>query len=377
MSSFRFKFKLPGGPFAVWALSLTLALGLSSSLVPPTAHANSPRLLTLCRSLFSELLADSGRTTQSVLTAGPLTASELSATYRSRFQSPPIPQRTLDARRLINEEDWARALTQPSHLHTPWNFYGQQTMDDWISTAEWIARDADHRPLDASLLQAIHQRSMAHHFFVGAENRRIFEQGERLGRTREESLELARRVIRERRSVLGLDHSQFRGTFRSQSVDHLPHDGSIALGTNPHRRAFSEAELQAVRRHPYMRVDEASITPLTISGAHQGRAYYLSPSEVPRAVEEILGTLNRELANAHTPEEVIQAVNRMQKNLIGVHPFQDGNGRTVRLFADLIYQRKGLPPPLFPNEADLEMSETEALAFTLRGMRAYLTERVR
>jgi hypothetical protein len=64
----------------------------------------------------------------------------------------------------------------------------------------------------------------------------------------------------------------------------------------------------------------------------------------------------------------------MNRRMLAAHPFQDGNGRSIRLLGDLVFQRYGLPPPLYPNERDLEMADAEAVQFILRGMRDYITE---
>ena len=61
-----------------------------------------------------------------------------------------------------------------------------------------------------------------------------------------------------------------------------------------------------------------------------------------------------------------------EKKLISIHPFVDGNGRTIRLMRDLIYTQFNLPPPYLVSENELFMTESELIESTLVGMRLHL-----
>jgi len=240
-----------------------------------------------------------------------------------------------------------------------------------MNTARWIASGADGRPIDLDLLQEIHRRAMKNHFFVGAENRRIIADAKARGVPREEFLQDTRYVMREKKTILGLDHSRFRGTLRTTSVDDLPHDGSLQLPGN--QRAFSREEYEAMKKNPYMIPDPDHPPVFSPDGATvRARFRYIPPQRVEAATREILTELNQALRTAKTNEDIILAVVRMNRQLLATHPFQDGNGRSIRLLSDLVFQRYGLPPPLYPNERDLEMTDTEAVQFILKGMNDYL-----
>lgn len=50
------------------------------------------------------------------------------------------------------------------------------------------------------------------------------------------------------------------------------------------------------------------------------------------------------------PSEYLERVLDIHHGLTVVHPFRDGNGRSLRAFANLMFLRRGLPPVLFTDE---------------------------
>ena len=68
-----------------------------------------------------------------------------------------------------------------------------------------------------------------------------------------------------------------------------------------------------------------------------GRHLFPSPAEVPSLMGDFAMWLGNE---PDTPETAFRAHLR----LVGIHPFNDGNGRTARLLMNLILIRGGYPP---------------------------------
>ncbi len=344
------------GLFLPPALPLVPALGLADDLVDC-----APRLT----SELTRLLDRGARRSPGIDPAAQI-GGYGDPTRRART---PVNE-AVDLRRLINEEDWTKAMSAPESAPRPWLYYGEATAQDWLDTARWISEGADGRPITLELLQEIHRRAMKNHFFVGAENRRIVAEAKARGLPRDETIETARRVMREKTSPSGRDHAQFRGSLRSSPVDDLPHDGSTLLPGN--QRAFTVEEFEAMKRNPYMKLDPEHPPIASADGTSvRTRFRYVEPTRVKAAAEEIIAQLKRDLASARTNEDVILAVVRMNRQMLAAHPFQDGNGRSIRLLGDLVFQRYGLPPALYPNERDLEMTDAEAVQFILRGMRDY------
>lgn len=68
-----------------------------------------------------------------------------------------------------------------------------------------------------------------------------------------------------------------------------------------------------------------------------GRHSFPSPAEVPALVGDFARWLG---GAAAAPATAFTA----HRQLVGIHPFNDGNGRTARLLMDLILIRGGYPP---------------------------------
>ena len=68
-----------------------------------------------------------------------------------------------------------------------------------------------------------------------------------------------------------------------------------------------------------------------------GRYGFPSPAEVPA----LMGDFSRWLARAEAGPATAFAAHRQ---LVAIHPFNDGNGRTARLLMNLVLLRAGYPP---------------------------------
>jgi hypothetical protein len=332
----------------------------------------SPKVLATEKATYSPLSAFCISLYQSVRSAPQLPAhaelSRLQAAYRELQSSSQLHDRPkIDSQRLINEDDWERA--RATHPEKPWLHYGRSTMSDWLRGLRFVGQNANDMPLSTELLKKIHSITAAQLPFHGYEGRRIrqlYDQGEI---SKERFQELLHQAYKENKSVSGTDHRQLVGTFRSSSIDEIEHNGSSfdELG----RRYFSSKELAAIRSNPYMRVDESSVKTLG-AGKFEARAFYHPVANVEGSVEQVLRQTQSEIDGALTLEQQVKSIIKMQRDLISIHPFLDGNGRSIRLLGDLMYQRIGLPPPLHPNESDLVMGVDEAYEFTRRSMVDYL-----
>lgn len=72
--------------------------------------------------------------------------------------------------------------------------------------------------------------------------------------------------------------------------------------------------------------------------------------EVPRFMERWLEMLNGEILAAKEPQELVRSYARLQVSFAAIHPFWDGNGRVVRLIANLPCLKAGQPPIIIPHE---------------------------
>lgn len=277
--------------------------------------------------------------------------------------------KNVEAKRLINQEDWKKASHQLKK--DAWRAYGNKTMNDWFKGREYVLSLPKEQTIDSDLIKKIHKTVTQSHKFHGFEGRRLLQRLRRGEISHEEFNILKKRVFENNEEIAGTPHSSLRGVYRQDPVDQIIHRGSSFKSDGS--RYFTKNELEELRKNKYITVDENSIKQIG-KNAYTGTARYEDVAKVGEAVESILKASEKKLKGAKTSREIIETVVSMEKDLISVHPFLDGNGRTVRLLGDYILSRYNLPPSLYPNESDLTMSLSEAVEFRLKGMRDYLRE---
>jgi hypothetical protein len=273
----------------------------------------------------------------------------------------------VDAQRLINANDWENALRD--YPESPWYRYGREPIENFYAMTFLVRNDGAGLDLDSTALAFFHSWAMRGLPFHGFEGRRILRRFRAGEITSEERDILLKRAYEGNEAIAGFPHNRLIGEFRDNSLDDIEHRGSSY--DERRNRYFSERELASLRRNPYLRVDEASIRPRP-GGGYTGVVRYHAPKGIEGVVEkEINEKINRiqRLTAARRPlAETVAVIAELERNLIAIHPFLDGNGRSIRAFIDLVYQRNGLPAPLRPNEDDLVFGNAEAVEFARREM---------
>ncbi|MBP9682767.1 MAG: Fic family protein, partial [Bacteriovorax sp.] len=77
------------------------------------------------------------------------------------------------------------------------------------------------------------------------------------------------------------------------------------------------------------------------------------------------------LRQSQTDKEYIKNVVILEKMLIAIHPFLDGNGRTIRLLSDALYLKRKLPLPLHPRKDDFYKPTADLIEETFSLMQDY------
>lgn len=277
--------------------------------------------------------------------------------------------KNIAAKRLINQEDWER-FSRSMKGHT-WKAYGEDTMTAWFKGREYILALPPDKKIDSQLLKNIHKVTTEGHKFHGFEGRRIRKRREDGEISQEEFNSLLDRAFKKDEEIAGVSHSLLRGAYRHEPIDQIVHRGS---SFNPDgSRYFTKNELEELRKNKYITVNESTIQK-TGKDSYTGISYYMDVNKVEESVEQILENTENQIKKAKNLSQVLEIVVTMSKDLISVHPFLDGNGRTIRLLGDHILSRYNLPPSLYPNESDLTMPLESAVEFHLKGMRDYLRE---
>ena len=275
--------------------------------------------------------------------------------------------KNLEARRLINQDDWQRVQFQ----NEPWKAYGDKTIKDWFRGREYILSLPKNQRLDGNLLKKIHEVVAKNHKFHGFEGRRLLEKLRSRKISQEEFDNLKKRAYENNEEVSGVSHFSLVGVFRQNPIDQIIHKGSSFQKDGS--RYFTGDELEMFKKNKYVTIDEKSIKKIG-PNAYTATAFYQNVDKVEKSIENIFKIYNKKLENAKNTHDIVKTVVMMEKDLISVHPFLDGNGRTIRLLGDHILNKYNLPPSLYPNESDLTMSLNEAVNFRIQGMKDYLKE---
>ncbi len=97
--------------------------------------------------------------------------------------------------------------------------------------------------------------------------------------------------------------------------------------------------------------------PVRIAGASHQPPHFL---EVPRLMDE----WEQQLASAPGDLHPVLLAADAHAQLVGIHPFVDGNGRTSRLVMNLILMRAGYPAIVIPSDATSRLAYYDALDAT-------------
>lgn len=74
-----------------------------------------------------------------------------------------------------------------------------------------------------------------------------------------------------------------------------------------------------------------------------GNSYFVNFDKVPTLVEDLCKKINVAITSAASKEDIINCCFDAHFDLVTIHPFYDGNGRTSRLFMNFLQQKYELP----------------------------------
>ncbi len=134
------------------------------------------------------------------------------------------------------------------------------------------------------------------------------------------------------------------------------------------RRSLTDAQLTELKRNPNLSFVEVP-APWSKADARVGMILHPSPAQIGKKLQE---TFDFYEANRETMDPITLAV-AVQRRLISIRPFGDGNGRTARLIMDRILREAGLPPAILPAYgSDLVLPLAEHAQEVAAGMFNYL-----
>jgi len=248
---------------------------------------------------------------------------------------------------------------------------GPRTWDDWRSAATWVHAHSKTADVSVNVLQQIHKLALKHHYYIGYNMRRIKLDADSGKISQNEYFILARRILSEgeRIEYSGNSSASLHGKFRNESLEEFRHEGESL--DNLGLKYLTEFEFERMRQNKFFTLDPQRPTQHV-----DGRVYatfdYVPTKDVSKLTDKVISKARNALAKNPTKVEVVQIVAELYHALISIHPFIDGNGRSIRLFCDLILMKYDLPPPSRGSENDFEMTVEETTAQYTQGMAEYI-----
>jgi len=119
------------------------------------------------------------------------------------------------------------------------------------------------------------------------------------------------------------------------------------------RRPVAEEDVKEIHRLVLADIDDAHAGRYRTVQVRIGGSQYLPPpaGQVPRRTKQLVEWL--EVAEVPDLHPVFVAA-KAHLELVAIHPFVDGNGRTARLLQNLLLMRRGYPPAVIRLEERLE-----------------------
>lgn len=299
--------------------------------------------------------------------AAPNSLAEVAQEYAQlrKNQSDLIPE--IDGQRLVEANTWELAYET---TNKPWLIYGKNTFRAWLNGAKWINENADGLNFDVDLYDRLEKIVLHGHYYKGFEVRRIqaaMESGQ-LSEKNGEALLL--RIERgEAINFSKVDHSTLPGQFRTDPLDEFKHNGDLFLKDGT--RYLTQGEIDNARNNFLLKVDETSLVKIG-PNKFKGTIKYPRIKNLKKLVQQSFDQINRKLAEQKSLEEKVWDILNFRTELLTIHRSLDGNGRTIRLLADLLFLRIGLPPPATPIENDIFGDPRETYEATLKDMHRYV-----
>ncbi|MDE0092447.1 MAG: hypothetical protein OXN83_04075, partial [Oligoflexia bacterium] len=113
--------------------------------------------------------------------------------------------KNLEARRLINQEDWEKIPQR--FKDNAWRAYGDKTINAWFKGREYVLSLPKEQTLNSDLLKKIHKIVTEHHKFHGFEGRRLLQRLRNGEISRQEFSALKKRAFEDNEEIAGTPHS--------------------------------------------------------------------------------------------------------------------------------------------------------------------------
>lgn len=251
----------------------------------------------------------------------------------------------------------------------PW--LNNKEYQDWRKAYETFVQAGNQHEVSVKTLQEIHRMAMNNAFFSGYERRRVRRDYRNGNLTKASAIEKLLEVDQQK-SYTGTKSETLAGKFRENVLDSFEYEGEHQ--TEKLERYISAEEIEGLLANPYFRLETNSLTKIDET-KYKARFHYVPPKFVEDETEKVIKNAATRLRLAKDHESYVRAALILHRDLITIHPFLDGNGRTLRLFMDMILAKRNLPLPITPFEKEYSSSIEDILKQTAAEMNKWQIEK--
>jgi fido (protein-threonine AMPylation protein) len=253
--------------------------------------------------------------------------------------------------------------------HAPW--LNPQEFRDWKNAYGVYVRAGNTHEISLETLQEIHKATMSNAFFSGFERRRVRRDYRSDKITKSEAIEKLAEID-QLKTYTGTKSKSLAGKLREKALDSFVFEGDLQDADL--RRYIPTEELEGLLANPYFRIEKDSLVKID-EERYQARFHYVPPRLVEQEVQNVIRVAANKLREAKDAESYIRTALILNKDLISIHPFLDGNGRSIRLFIDMILAKRNYPLPLTPFEKEYSSGIDTILRQTATEMKKWQLEK--
>lgn len=281
-----------------------------------------------------------------------------------RKTQPTLPEAT--AADLLRMQSRARYEAEVQKQNeNPLSVYPEKGIQAYSEALKFVHTAAQNKQtLNIDLFKTIHKHALKGHIFEGYYRRRVRDMYNKNQISEREAAERIADISK----YIDAQNELLPGTFREQALDNF-----VMTGLRTDEKGnyyYTKEDLYAVSINPYFRLEMGSVRE-SAPGRYEANVLLMPVEKVEAQVRTVLQKAREELDYAKNDYEYMMAVLKLQQALISIHPFQDGNGRTVKLLSDFLYLQRGIAPPLHPITNDYSLTLGELYRETVQEMKAY------
>ena len=151
-----------------------------------------------------------------------------------------------------------------------------------------------------------------------------------------------------------ISNPKFSGQYRSTDADYFVSNGDHMDSSG--QRYFKLNEIDGYLNNPFFFIRNVK---RTSEQTYEAEAHFVAPRDIENLINVVMLESQKAVIKSKSKREYILNIFKLYKALISIHPFSDGNGRSIRLFIYSQLLKNNLPIEYFPTLGEYENSASK------------------